>query len=204
MTRLHAPRLDLLVEELAGDGRRWTLRSPAPGWFRPLAPLAAWCAPGTPIGALDVLGRTHLLVVPPGIAGTTEPPAADASVAALSPRPVAYRDPIVRLSSQSITAALGPDAAPTTTAAAPTADGMVFRAPTSGRFYGRSSPDKPPFVAPGAQLAHGATICLLEVMKTFHRVTYGGPGLPDTARVRRVLVADGDDVNAGDPLLALE
>jgi acetyl-CoA carboxylase biotin carboxyl carrier protein len=81
---------------------------------------------------------------------------------------------------------------------------MVFRAPTSGRFYGRSAPDKPPFVAPGAQLAHGATICLLEVMKTFHRVTYGGPGLPDTARVRGVLVADGDDVNAGDPLLALE
>jgi acetyl-CoA carboxylase biotin carboxyl carrier protein len=44
---------------------------------------------------------------------------------------------------------------------------------------------------------------LLEVMKTFHRVTYGGPGLPDTARVVRVLIADGDDVNAGDPLLAL-
>jgi biotin carboxyl carrier protein len=41
-------------------------------------------------------------------------------------------------------------------------------------------------------------------MKTFHRVTYGGAGLPDTARVRRVLVADGADVNAGDPLLALE
>jgi len=55
----------------------------------------------------------------------------------------------------------------------------------------------------GAELTPGTTICLLEVMKTFHRVTYGGPGLPDTARVRRVLVADGDDVNAGDPLLAL-
>lgn len=206
MTRLHAPRLDLLVDELAGEpgGRRWTLRSPAPGWFRPLAPLAAWCTPSTPIGALDVLGRTHLLVVPPGIAGATEDLAADASLPALSPRAVAYRDPIVRLSSQSMTGALAPDAAPPSTAAAPTADGMVFRAPTSGRFYGRSAPDKPPFVAPGAQLAHGATICLLEVMKTFHRVTYGGPGLPDTARVRRVLVADGDDVNAGDPLLALE
>jgi acetyl-CoA carboxylase biotin carboxyl carrier protein len=80
----------------------------------------------------------------------------------------------------------------------------VFRAPTSGRFYGRSAPDKPPFVEPGTQLVHGATICLLEVMKTFHRVTYGGSGLPDTARVSSVLVRDGDDVNAGDPLLALE
>jgi acetyl-CoA carboxylase biotin carboxyl carrier protein len=207
MTRLHAPRLDLLVDpvvdELAGGpaGRRWTLRSPAPGWFRPLAPLAAWCTPGTPIGALDVLGRTHLLVVPAGVAGATEPPSAGA--AALSPHAVAFRDPIVLLSSESMTSALGPADAPAT-AAAPAPEGLVFRAPTSGRFYGRSTPDKPPFVAPGTELAHGATICLLEVMKTFHRVTYGGPGLPDTARVRRVLVADGDDVNAGDPLLALE
>jgi acetyl-CoA carboxylase biotin carboxyl carrier protein len=210
MTRLHAPRLDLLVEELAGDaaaGRRWTLRSPAPGWFRPLAPLAAWSTPGTPIGTLDVLGRTHLLVVPRGVAGATEAPESlpvDAAAPALSPRAVGYRDPIVRLSSQTQGGAISADAAAPASATAPTADGLVFRAPTSGRFYGRSAPDKPPFVAPGAQLAHGATICLLEVMKTFHRVTYGGPGLPDTARVRSVLVADGDDVNAGDPLLALE
>jgi acetyl-CoA carboxylase biotin carboxyl carrier protein len=91
-----------------------------------------------------------------------------------------------------------------TAAAAPAVGGLVFRAPTSGRFYGRSAPDKPPFVTAGVQLTHGATICLLEVMKTFHRVTYGGAGLPDTARIRSVLVADGDDVNAGDPLLALE
>jgi acetyl-CoA carboxylase biotin carboxyl carrier protein len=76
----------------------------------------------------------------------------------------------------------------------------VFRAPTSGRFYGRPAPDKPAFVGAGTQLAAGTTICLLEVMKTFHRVTYSG----DPARVRAVLVADGDDVNAGDALLALE
>ena len=40
-------------------------------------------------------------------------------------------------------------------------------------------------------------------MKTFNRVTYGGAGLPERARVEKILVADGDDVNAGDPLLAL-
>jgi acetyl-CoA carboxylase biotin carboxyl carrier protein len=42
------------------------------------------------------------------------------------------------------------------------------------------------------------------VMKTFHRVTYGGPEVPPRARVTALLVADGADVNAGDPLLALE
>ena len=209
MTRLHASRLELLVEALSADAgaQRWTLRAPAPGWFRPLVGLAAWCEPGAPLGTLDVLGRIHLLVIPPDIAGATEAlPAVDASSSptALSPRAVAYRDPIVCLSTQTLSVSQRSDAVAASSPAAATAGGLVFRAPTSGRFYGRSTPDKPPFVEPGTQLAHGATICLLEVMKTFHRVTYGGTGLPDTARVSRVLVRDGDDVNAGDPLLALE
>jgi acetyl-CoA carboxylase biotin carboxyl carrier protein len=47
-------------------------------------------------------------------------------------------------------------------------------------------------------------VCLLEVMKTFNRVTYGGPALPERAKVREILIADGADVTAGDPLLALD
>ena len=43
-------------------------------------------------------------------------------------------------------------------------------------------------------------MCLLEVMKTFNRVTYSGT----PARVRELLVAEGADVNAGDPILGLE
>ena len=80
----------------------------------------------------------------------------------------------------------------------------MFRAPTSGRFYSRSAPGKPAFVSVGDELGPNATVCLLEVMKTFHRVTYGGPGLPERAKVREIFVADGADVTAGDPLLALE
>ena len=41
-------------------------------------------------------------------------------------------------------------------------------------------------------------------MKTFHRVTYGGAGLPERANVREILVTEGADVTAGDALLALE
>jgi len=37
-------------------------------------------------------------------------------------------------------------------------------------------------------------------MKTFHRVTYTG----EPATVVAVLVADGADVNQGDPLLSLD
>jgi acetyl-CoA carboxylase biotin carboxyl carrier protein len=42
------------------------------------------------------------------------------------------------------------------------------------------------------------------VMKTFNRLTYGGPGLPDRAKVRAVLVRDEADVDSGTAILELE
>ena len=41
-------------------------------------------------------------------------------------------------------------------------------------------------------------------MKTFNRITYGGDGLPARARVVRILPADGDDLDGGQPLLEIE
>jgi acetyl-CoA carboxylase biotin carboxyl carrier protein len=209
MTLPHERTLELLSQEMQFQGlRRWFLRSPAPGWYRPKIAWGAWCAPHTVVGTLDVLGRRHFLVTPAGLSGwlghasDVDAPAGDVhAVACGGPIAILETEPNMLIAGAPIAgAAVGPAAA----AASSTVDGLVFRAPTSGRFYGRASPDKPAFVAEGATLTTGTTVCLLEVMKTFHRVTYGGPGLPDTARVRRVLVADGADVNAGEPLLALE
>jgi acetyl-CoA carboxylase biotin carboxyl carrier protein len=45
---------------------------------------------------------------------------------------------------------------------------------------------------------------LLEVMKTFNRLTYGGDGLPSEAKIASIGPADGDDLNAGDIILELE
>jgi acetyl-CoA carboxylase biotin carboxyl carrier protein len=209
VSRLHEPRLELLIDEQAPahGHRRWVLNSPCPGWFSALVKPTTWSIPGQPVGSLEVLGRAHLLVVPPGVAGAAErivfvgEPAGDS----LAARAVSYRAPIVLIDPLRLHGAGTSDQAPPLgdDGASP-ATGLVFRAPTGGRFYGRSAPDKPPFVVPGAQLTQGATICLLEVMKTFSRVTYGGSGLPDTARVVRVLVAEGADVHAGEPLLELE
>ena len=79
-----------------------------------------------------------------------------------------------------------------------------WRSPLSGRFYARPSPDRPDFVKPGDEITTGQSVALLEVMKTFNRLAYGGPGLPDRARVRAVLVRDEADVEAGTPILELE
>ena len=200
--RLHAATVDVLVAAARGERTTIELRAPGPGMFVPWIAQGDLVSPGVAIGELVVLGRASALVVP---RGTPAPATGIALPLPPATHPVGYSDVLVALDPSldpSLRLAGGAIAGPA--AAAATIDGMVFPAPTSGRFYGRSAPDKPPFVTEGTQLATGATICLLEVMKTFHRVTYGGPGLPATARVRRVLVADGADVNAGDPLLALE
>jgi biotin carboxyl carrier protein len=81
--------------------------------------------------------------------------------------------------------------------------GLAVRAPSSGRYWARPAPDKPPFVSVGDTIIAGQIICLLEVMKTFHRVTYGGPDLPERAVVVAVRPADGDDLTADDVILEL-
>jgi acetyl-CoA carboxylase biotin carboxyl carrier protein len=193
--RLHAPEVDAIVA--APDDGVIELRAPSNGVFVPAVATGDLVAPGGVLGELSVLGRASAVRVPRGATSGIA-----VRVITAASHAVSFGDALVAIdpSLQHGSARAGATTAVTATAAT----GLVFRAPTSGRFYGRSSPDKPAFVAPGSELTTGATICLLEVMKTFHRVTFGGPGLPDTARVVRVLVADGDDVNAGDPLLALE
>jgi acetyl-CoA carboxylase biotin carboxyl carrier protein len=180
----------------APTDRGEALRAPMPGWFHRTIAADHLVLPGDVLGELDVLGHV-LHVVAPNVRGVV------ALEVAETRRAVSYGDVLVRVTAAAALATGGTTATATTTAAHAT-HGLVFRAPTSGRFYGRPTPDKPAFAAAGCELTAGATVCLLEVMKTFHRVAYGGGEVPARARVREVLVADGDDVNAGDPLLALE
>jgi len=165
------------------------VRAPAPGWFRRTVAADHLVAPGDVIGELEVLGRL-VHVVAPQVRGLVRLPPGPG----LARQPVSYGDELFRVEA-------GEVAGVEATAEDPRAvHGMVFRAPTSGRFYSRPTPDKPVFVEAGTELDTGSTVCLLEVMKTFHRVTYDGA----RAKVRQVLIADGADVNQGDPLLALD
>ncbi|MEJ7602923.1 MAG: biotin/lipoyl-containing protein [Kofleriaceae bacterium] len=177
-------------------GEQVELTAPSPGRFRIAVRVGDVIHGDSLLGSLEVLGHAVALHAPPqaqGVVVSVRDPS-------LARPPVDHGAVLVTLDPR-VTAGAAPIAAVATPHAV---DGLVFRAPTSGRYYGRSSPDKPPFVAAGDELAQGTTICLLEVMKTFHRVTYGGPGVPERAKIRELLVADGADVNAGDPLLLLD
>ena len=166
------------------------LIAPQPGLFRVAIAVGDVVRAGSHLGELEALGTLHALVAPD-----------------VSGRVVAIADPSLArpaVDYGAVLATIDPRAvagvASTAAAAASAVAGNVFRAPTSGRFYARPSPDKPAFVEVGATLDRGATICLLEVMKTFTRVTYQG----EQALVAEVLVADGADVNAGDPLIRFQ
>ena len=76
-------------------------------------------------------------------------------------------------------------------------------APTDGVFYTAAGPGSPPFAPKGTRLSSGQTIGLIEVMKTFNPILYGGGALPESSEVVEVLVGDGEEVRAGQPLLVV-
>ena len=147
------------------------------------------------LGELLVLGRPTALLLPASIAGTvTEVGGGD--LRAELPR--GFRD-ILLVLDVSVAVAGGDPAMATTDGESPAAV-RGFRAPTSGRFYSRPEPSKPPFVTVGDEILEGQPICMLEVMKTFSRVRYEGP----PAVVKAIKPDDGDDLESGDLILELE
>ncbi len=178
------------------DDGRIELRSPGVGLWREAPPMGSLVAEGAPIGRLEVLGELSPLFAPDDVRGLVIEEGGERTRAR---RPVGYDDLLLVLDPE-----LGGAAARAPVSAAGVGSELVFRAPTSGRFYARPGPDKPPFVAVGDVIRRGQSIALLEVMKTFSRIQYDGAGLPDEARVLRVVPGDGDDIEQGAALLELE
>jgi len=189
--RLFEPRLEALVRP-TGDGRV-ELLAPAVGlWRGPPLP-GDVVVGGGPLGELEVLGVRHRVVVPATAHGAVVETRCNCARC-----PVGWGDLLVVID-PSVRAVIElaadlPDPVPRPTGA------LMVRAPSSGRVYLSPGPGKPPFVRPGDRLVGGQVICLLEVMKTFNRVRYGGDELPDPAVVKAVLRRDEEDVHAGDPL----
>lgn len=179
-----------------GDDGRVILASPSVGWWHPAVARGAVVRGGDVIGALEVLG-THIDVVAPAGAGGAVVDGAQHGHAFTA---VGHGAMLLALDPRGALAA-GEAVASTSRAEA---SGLVFTAPISGRFFAKPGPGKAPFVVVGAELDEGQTICMLEVMKTFHRVTYGGAGLPARARVLAIVVDDEADVTMGQAILQLE
>lgn len=200
--RVHAPSLTAVLAGGLDIGDNVALRAPAVGIWEPEVGLRRVIRPGDVVGHLDVLGVVHRVIAPDGARGLVS--AVAEGVERRARVPVAYGAILFRIDPASELGTSG--SFPVVAAASRAAAGLVFTAPTSGRFYSRPGPGKPPFVQAGDVVRDGQTVCMLEVMKTFNRVVYDAAagGLPAEARVVEVAVADEADVDAGAVLLRLE
>jgi acetyl-CoA carboxylase biotin carboxyl carrier protein len=75
----------------------------------------------------------------------------------------------------------------------------VVKSPMVGTAYLRPSPEAPPFVEVGSLVKVGEKILLVEAMKTFNEIV-----APRGGTVTQILVADGQPVEYGEPLLIIE
>jgi acetyl-CoA carboxylase biotin carboxyl carrier protein len=195
MSTERADALELLVERSPGALK---LLAPDVGYYTGAVDAGRLLAPGDSAGWLLQLGCARALIVPDGVTGR---------VRSRRPErvhhPVGYGDVLVELAPLAADGETHDDTTQST--AADSSGALVFASPTAGRFWHRSAPGEPPLVAAGAVIEEGAAIGLVEVMKTFAQVPYRpGPGLPKRARVLRVRVADGAEVEQGQALIEIE
>lgn len=78
-------------------------------------------------------------------------------------------------------------------------DYEYITSPMVGTFYNASSPDSQPFVEVGQMVKKGQTVCIIEAMKLMNEIEAEQEG-----KVAEVLVQNGQPVEFGQPLLAIE
>jgi acetyl-CoA carboxylase biotin carboxyl carrier protein len=175
----------------AGAGLR--VLAPAIGiWSDPPA-LGALVSAGSAVGTLARLNARFVLTMPAGVAGRV-----GANVPRDRALPVEFGQTLFHL------APLAADVAEAQAGAVNSGAGEALPAgtwavvsPTDGTFYRSPKPGSEPFVEVGSQIEAGQPVGLVEVMKTFNRVLYGGGGLPERARVVEIRCSDAAEVHAG-------
>jgi acetyl-CoA carboxylase biotin carboxyl carrier protein len=96
-------------------------------------------------------------------------------------------------------------AAPAATAPAagaeppPAVEGHFVKSPMVGTFYRAPSPGAKPFVEVGDAVKAGQTVCIIEAMKLLNEIEADRDGV-----VKAILVENGQPVEYGEPLIALE
>lgn len=76
---------------------------------------------------------------------------------------------------------------------------VVIKSPMVGTFYRAPAPDAPPFVEVGQDIDVGQVVCIIEAMKLMNEIKSEVAG-----RIVEILGENGDAVEFGQPLFALE
>jgi acetyl-CoA carboxylase biotin carboxyl carrier protein len=81
----------------------------------------------------------------------------------------------------------------------PKVEGHVLKSPMVGTFYRAPSPGAKPFVEIGDTVKAGQTVCIIEAMKLLNEIEADKDGV-----VKAILAENGQPVEYGEPLLAIE
>jgi biotin carboxyl carrier protein len=187
------------VPALLGTNAHGTavLSAPKLGVFSEPPREGALVEPGSVIGTLTQLRQRYAVVVPDGVTGRITLPGGKHDA-----RPVGYGEALVSITASATTTIAGAKRGAKTSRPAKSA--LTIVAPTDGVFYRAPAVDAKPFVAVGDIVTAGRPVGLIEVMKTFNPIVYGGVGFPEEAEVVEVLATDAQEVRAGQALVVVK
>lgn len=190
---MSTPRLVARIENTEDGG--FVVRSPAVGVADGVPGVGVYLNPMEGFLTLTVLNRRHVVLLPHEVGGRVVEQLIEDTYT-----PVGYNQPLLRLSQVAAEAVVGPRETGARGEAAAAAGLIKVSAPSEGVFYRRPAPDTPAYVEEGSEVGTGTVLGLVEVMKSFNQITYGGPGLPERARVERIAVEDAAEVSFGQVL----
>jgi biotin carboxyl carrier protein len=194
------PSYNLVAKvDTEGTGKETThlVRAPAVGVADGVPDKGDYLNPLEAFLTLRILGRRYTVRLPRNVQGrVVEQLIEDTST------PVDYKQPLLRLG---LAESEHAEAAGSAAAADADADADLIPVPTpsEGIFYRRPGPDSPAYVEEGDEVGAGATLGLVEVMKSFNQITYGGPALPERGVVVKILVEDSAEVSYGQALFLI-
>jgi biotin carboxyl carrier protein len=191
----------LLVHVERGEDGQVGVRSPRVGVWSGIPSAGALVGPGSPLGTLAVLNRRYVLVLPEGAGGRIAGPLPPDRAAPIEFGQLLFRLAPVAAGASGLPEGAEPAEAPGRSGLSPGTWAVV--SPTDGVFYRHPSPEGKPFVDVGSRVRTGQPLGLVEVMKTFNPILYGGPGLPEEAEVIEIRCGDSADVRAGQILMVV-
>lgn len=191
-------KIDVIVNDDPENPGQQVLGSPTVGAYSSAPKVGEVVVGGSRAGRLTTLGRMVELVVPHGVTGrVVERNPTNRS------EPVEYGQELLRLAPVEVTGE-GVAGMGSVAAADDLPEGtLAVRSSIHGMFYHRPRPDEPAYVEIGQIVENGTTLGLVEVMKCFSAVVYGGGGLPTRAEIVETRADDGAEVEADQVLFVV-